>query len=73
VKFTNTSQEVMFKTLLAANYMDIKPLLHLLCAKCASLMKGKTPDQIRATFNIRNDYTAEEEEMVRREHRDLIA
>lgn len=52
--------------------MNIKPFLHLTCAKVASLMKGKTPDQIRSTFNIRNDYTPVEEEEVRREFKDLI-
>jgi S-phase kinase-associated protein 1 len=52
--------------------MNIKPLLHLCCAKTASLMKGKTPDQIRTTFNIRNDYTPAEEEEVRKEYKDLI-
>jgi len=72
-KFVDTiDQETMFKLLLAANYMDIKSLLLLMCAKVASLMKGKTPDQIRKTFNIRSDYTPEEEEEVRKEHRDLI-
>jgi len=71
-KFTDVDQETMFKLLLAANYMDVKSLLLLMCAKVASLMKGKTPDQIRKTFNIRSDYTPEEEEEVRREHKDLL-
>jgi S-phase kinase-associated protein 1 len=65
-------QETIFKLLLAANYMDIKPLLLLLCAKIASLMKGKSPEQIRGQFDIRSNYTPEEEEEVRREHKDLI-
>jgi len=71
-KFVDVDQEIMFKLLLAANYMDVKSLLMLMCAKVASLMKGKTPDQIRKTFNIRNDYSPEEEEEVRKEHKDLI-
>eukprot|EP00823_Brevimastigomonas_motovehiculus_P006688 TRINITY_DN5573_c0_g1_i1.p1 TRINITY_DN5573_c0_g1~~TRINITY_DN5573_c0_g1_i1.p1 ORF type:complete len:188 (-),score=56.92 TRINITY_DN5573_c0_g1_i1:90-653(-) len=71
-KFLETTQEVMFKLLLAANYMDIKSLLFLMCAKVASMLKGKTPDQIRKTFNIRSDYTPEEEEQVKREFRDLL-
>ena len=29
--------------ILAANYMDIKPLLDLTCATVASMIKGKTP------------------------------
>lgn len=41
--------------------MDIKPLLDLCCAKVASMIKGKTPEAIRKTFNIVNDFTPEEE------------
>ncbi len=41
----------------AANFMDIKPLLDLSCAKVASMLKGKTPEQIRKQFNIANDFT----------------
>ena len=66
------AQEVLFKLLLAANYLNIKSLLQLTCAKVGTLMKGRTPDQIRTTFNIRNDYTQAEEEEVRKEYRDLL-
>lgn len=54
-------QEVLFELILAANYMDVKALLDLCCAKVASMMKGKTAEQIRKTFNIVNDFTPEEE------------
>merc|ERR1739845_95182 len=30
-----------------ANYMDIKSLLHLGCAKIATLIKGKSPEEIK--------------------------
>ncbi len=49
----------------AANYMDIKPLLDLTCAKVASMIKGKTPEEIRKVFNIVNDFTPEEEAQAR--------
>merc|ERR1712032_457661 len=49
----------------AANYMDIKPLLDLTCAKVASMIKGRTPDEIRKIFNISSDFTPEEEIKVR--------
>jgi len=62
-------QELLFELILAANYMDIKPLLDLTCAKVASMIKGKTPEQIRKTFNIQNDFTPEEEEAVRAENK----
>jgi hypothetical protein len=58
-KFVDLDQEVLFELVLAANYMDIKSLLDLSCAKVASMVKGKTPDEIRKTFNIKNDFTPE--------------
>lgn len=53
--------EELFDIILAANYLDIKSLLDLACAKVAILIKGKTPEEIRQTFNIPNDFTPEEE------------
>jgi S-phase kinase-associated protein 1 len=53
----------------AANYMDIKPLLDLTCAKVASYMKGKSAEEIRKRFNIENDLTKEEEEAIRAENK----
>jgi S-phase kinase-associated protein 1 len=62
--FVDVDQELLFELILAANYMDIKPLLDLTCAKVASMIKGKNPEQIRKTFNIVNDFTPEEEAAV---------
>ena len=59
--FVTIDQEMLFELILAANYMDIKSLLDLTCAKVASMIKGKTPEEIRKTFNIVNDFTPEEE------------
>jgi S-phase kinase-associated protein 1 len=67
--FVEVDQETLFELILAANYMDIKPLLDLTCAKVASMLKGKTPEQIRKQFNIANDFTPEEEEAVRAENK----
>jgi S-phase kinase-associated protein 1 len=58
--FVTIEQEELFEIILAAQYMDIKSLLDLTCAKVASMMKGKTPEEIRNTFNIVNDFTPEE-------------
>ena len=67
--FVNVEQEALFELILAANYMDIKPLLDLTCATVASEIKGKTPEEIRQTFNIVNDFTPEEEAQVREENK----
>ncbi|KAG5188167.1 Skp1 family, dimerization domain-containing protein [Tribonema minus] len=67
--FVQVEQELLFELILAANYMDIKPLLDLTCATVASMIKGKTPEEIRKTFNIVNDFTPEEEAQVREENK----
>lgn len=67
--FVDLEQVLLFELILAANYMDIKPLLDLTCATVASMIKGKSPEDIRATFNITNDFTPEEEAQVREENK----
>ena len=67
--FLGIDQEMLFQLILAANYMDIKSLLDLTCAKVASMLKGKTPEEIQKTFNIVNDFTPEEEAQVREENK----
>jgi S-phase kinase-associated protein 1 len=52
----------------AANYLDIKAMLDLTCQTVADMIKGKTPEEIRTIFNIRNDFTPAEEMEVRREN-----
>ncbi|KAI5315095.1 hypothetical protein L3X38_044271 [Prunus dulcis] len=63
-----TDQSVLFDTILAANYLNIKSLLDLTCQTVADMVKGKTPEEIRKTFNIHNDFTPEEEAEIRREN-----
>lgn len=100
--YVNVEQELLFELILAANFLDIRDLLDLTCAKVASMIKGafgvwvvvdvlidpvsfilvcvvhscvaccfagKTPEEIRKTFNIVNDFTPEEEAQVREENR----
>ena len=61
-------QATLFEIILAANYLNMKGLLDLTCMTVANMMKGKTPEEIRKTFNIKNDFTPEEEEEVRKEN-----
>ena len=63
------NMEELFEIIQGANYLDIASLLDLSCAKVASLIKGKTPEEIRKTFNIINDFTPEEEQQIREENR----
>jgi S-phase kinase-associated protein 1 len=67
-EFCQVDQATLFELILAANFLDIKPLLDLTCKTVANMIKGKTPEEIRKTFNIKNDFTPEEEEQVRKEN-----
>ena len=68
-KFVEVGQEILFELILAANYMDIKTLMDLSCAKVATMIMGKTPEEIRKQFNIVNDFTPEEEAQIREENK----
>lgn len=67
-KFLEVDQPTLFHLILAANYLDIKSLLNVTCKTVANMIKGKTPEEIRKTFNIVGDFTPEEEEQVRKEN-----
>ena len=67
-QFIDLELEVIFELILAANYMDIRPLMELASSKVASIIKGKSPEEIRKTFNIQNDFTPEEENQIREEN-----
>ncbi|XP_068325461.1 SKP1-like protein 1A isoform X1 [Pyrus communis] len=67
-EFMKIDQNTLYDLIMAANYLDIKGLLDLTCQTVADMIKEKTPEQIRTTFNIKNDFTPEEEETIRREN-----
>ncbi|GLT42936.1 hypothetical protein SLA2020_169130 [Shorea laevis] len=67
-EFIKVDQNTLFDLILAANFLNIKSLLDLTCQTVADMIKGKTPEEIRKTFNIKNDFTPEEEDEVRREN-----
>ncbi|KAJ3342849.1 hypothetical protein HDU93_000979 [Gonapodya sp. JEL0774] len=67
-EYMNVDQGTLFELILAANYLDMKGLLDLGCKTVANMIKGKTVEEIRKTFNIVNDFTPEEEEQIRKEN-----
>ncbi|PNY16732.1 SKP1-like protein 1A-like [Trifolium pratense] len=66
--FIKVDQATLFELILAANYLNIKNLLDLTCQAVADMIKGKTSEEIRKVFNIKNDFSPEEEAEVRREN-----
>uniref|UniRef100_A0A0D9Y024 SKP1-like protein n=1 Tax=Leersia perrieri TaxID=77586 RepID=A0A0D9Y024_9ORYZ len=67
-EFIAVDKTTLYDLILAANYMSIKSLLDLACQRVADLIKGKSPEEIRKEFNIKNDFTPEEEEEIRKEN-----
>ena len=68
VHFSDQDTERVFELITLANFLDIASLFDLMCAKVALLIKGKTPEEIRRTFNIVTEFTPEEEAQVREEN-----
>jgi S-phase kinase-associated protein 1 len=60
--------EMVLQLILASNYLDIKPILDSCCKYIAKMINGKTVVEIRELFNIKNDFTPEEEEQIAREN-----
>lgn len=68
-KYIEVDMPLLFKLIMGANYLEIQPLLDLGCAKVASQIKNKSPEEIRETFGIKNDFTPEEEKQIREENK----
>jgi len=62
-EFVDIEQDMLFKLIGAGNYLDIESLLDLCCAKVASMIKGRTADEVMQQFNI-SDFTPDEEAQV---------
>lgn len=54
------SMETLIGTMLAADFLEILPLLDLTCAILASKIKDKTSEEILDTFGLQNDFAQEE-------------
>ncbi|ODV63185.1 SCF ubiquitin ligase subunit SKP1 [Ascoidea rubescens DSM 1968] len=67
-KFLEVDQDMLYEIILAANYLNIQPLLDAGCKVVAEMIKGKGVVEIRNTFNIVNDFSPEEEEAIRKEN-----
>ncbi|KAH3686291.1 hypothetical protein WICPIJ_002740 [Wickerhamomyces pijperi] len=61
-------QEMLYEIILAANFLNIRPLLDAGCKTVAEMIRGKSADEIRRTFNIVNDFSPDEEEAIKREN-----
>ena len=62
--FIDLQNETIFEIMLSANFMDIRPLLNLTCAKIASEITGKNELQIKDLFKMGKDRDMNENEII---------
>ncbi|KAL3840888.1 hypothetical protein ACJIZ3_025479 [Penstemon smallii] len=68
-EFMKTDQStLLFDLILAANYLNIKSLLDLSCQTVADMIKEMSPEDVRTLFNIKTDFTPEEDAEIRKEY-----
>merc|ERR1712098_892035 len=65
------TKKAIFQIILGANYMDIKSLLHLGCSKIATLIKGKSHEEIKKILG--DDEDEEQKENGRRRLLDAMS
>lgn len=66
--FFNLAHEDLFNLILASNYLSYQDLLDASCKVVANMIKGKTPEEIRQTFNVSDDFTPEERQEILEEN-----
>jgi len=68
-EYVNVELSILYSTMSAASYLDIPSLLDLCCIKIASMIRGKSPAEIKSIFNIVDDFTQKEEILIREENK----
>eukprot|EP00796_Vickermania_ingenoplastis_P002493 gene2493-1553_t len=58
----------LFEVMQAANFLNINDLLDLTCGCVASMIRGKTAEEIREMFKIEKDFQPGEEEKIKEEN-----
>lgn len=66
--FLNIPVKELEELVVAANYLDVKRLLLFGCQALAALIKDKSPEEIRAIFDLEDDQTEDEKKEIRRKY-----
>ena len=65
--FIDCNLDTVYELLLASNFLGIISLLDLCCAKIAGSILGKTPEKIRETFGLPENFEYDDEAEIRKE------
>ena len=66
--FLQLEQAELYDLLLAANYLEIKDLLDVICKTVALMIQDKSAEEIREKFDVKNDFSKAEEEKIKEEN-----
>ena len=67
VALIDVDDDFLFEIIGAADYLDLRGLLDLAVAKLATILVGKSAEQIRSRFEIENDLSEEDNALIRKE------
>lgn len=62
------NKEHLYEIINATNYLDIPDLFHLACLCCANKIKGKTIEEVCKEFNLKDDITKDEYDLILKEN-----
>jgi S-phase kinase-associated protein 1 len=62
--FVRVPLATLFEMILAANFLDLKPMLDVTCKAVSEMIKGKSPEDIKKIFGVEGDFTQEEKDQV---------
>ena len=65
------SNELLFEMINIADYLNITDLFELLCAKVASLLKGKSSEEMREILDIKSDLDSTDVESAHKKNKML--
>lgn len=66
-EFLKVEDSMLFDLILAANFLNVKGLLEVAAKTLAAKFEQKTAEQIRTEFGVKNDFSADEIEEMRKE------
>jgi S-phase kinase-associated protein 1 len=65
IDFIELPRKELIKLIRTANYLNVERLFELASAKLGSEIKGMTIEELREFFDIKNDFTEDEEETIK--------
>ena len=66
---TTDDMDILYAYFCAGNFLDFKPFVEITSAQIASLMRGKSLEEVRELLKVEDDFTEEERQQIIEENR----